>query len=355
LSMLPNNIGLTIESPTGEFFEDNHSLGLVDASANGVYTLISAEGCVNTIELIVGVEEETGPDPDPEVTCEGELIPEYRLDGVWASGNNVLSVTEGTEVLLSMLPNNIGLTIESPTGEFFDDNHSLGLVDESLNGVYTLRSTEGCVNTIELIVSPEEETGPDPEIICEGVVIPEYRLDGVWSSGNNVLSVVAGTEVLLSMLPNNIGLTIESPTGEFFDDNHSLGLVDESVNGVYTLRSAEGCVNTIEIAVVPLSLKSRINENPSISGDALFQGSELLVTPNPVESEVAVMFSANFSPKSIELYDTLGRELRAYELNLDADDKIVYLDLSAVSAGVYYIIATDSFGNRVQKKIIVKR
>ncbi|WP_411030386.1 LamG-like jellyroll fold domain-containing protein, partial [Spongiimicrobium sp. 3-5] len=232
LSMLPDNIGLTITLPDGSTVGDNHSLGNVDASDGGTYLLTSADGCQTTLTIQVN-----GPSNCPP----GSIIPEYRLDGVWLSGSNDLSVDEGTEVMFSMLPNDVGVTVTLPNGTVVGDDFNLGNLTPSDSGAYLLTSEDGCQTTINLTVG-------DPS--CPpGSVIPEYTIDGATQSGSNSITVDEGQQVVLSMLPDNIGLTITLPDGSTVGDNHDLGNVDASDGGTYLLTSEDGCQTTLTIQV----------------------------------------------------------------------------------------------------------
>ena len=358
LSMLPNGVDVTIEYPDGRVFGDNHSLGQVDSADAGIYKLTSAQGCTATIEVMVEEDEVEDPDIEPDPACEGLIIPEYRLNGVWSSGNNLVSVSAGTEVLLSMLPNGVDVTIEYPDGRVFGDNHSLGQVDSADAGIYKLTSAQGCTATIEVMVEEDEVENPDvePDPSCEGLIIPEYRLNGVWSSGDNLVSVSAGTEVLLSMLPNGVDVTIEYPDGRVFGDNHSLGQVDSSDSGTYTVRSAQGCITLIKLSVDSTENSSKINEpissivlepNPSNVND------KMTISPNPVENYLFINFSSDFHALEIEVVDALGRSIQVSKVD-EMNKQEHTFNLGFLNSGVYYIKVTSITGQKLQKMIVVK-
>ena len=231
LSILPNNTALTIKLPNGEIVDDNYSLGLVTPEDNGVYIFTTPDGCTASLTLTVEVAE-----------CGGILIPEYRINGQWASGENSVVINEGADVAISMLPNGIGLNITLPDGTVVNDNYRLPNFTSAQNGVYILTSEEGCTETLELRMA-EDDTN------CSDNVITEYRIDGKWFSGENNVSVDEGTNVMLSMLPNDIAMTITKPDGTVVGDNFGLGSVMPEDSGIYTLRSADGCTNTINLEV----------------------------------------------------------------------------------------------------------
>ena len=245
LSALPNGNALTITLPDGSIVGDNFSLGQVTTSDSGLYIITMGEGCTETLELIV---EEIGGGSGE---CENvTIIPEYNIDGHWGSGESVLTLEKGTSVVLSALPNGKALTITLPNGNIVGDNYGLGEVTTSQNGIYTITMADGCTQTLEIIV---EDSGGQGGTCDDTVIIPEYRLDGQWSSGEEVLSVDEGTAMVLSALPNGKALTITLPNGSVVGDNYSLGAVNTSHNGVYTITFANGCTQTLQLTVDPLT------------------------------------------------------------------------------------------------------
>lgn len=104
-------------------------------------------------------------------------------------------------------------------------------------------------STAEEAATTEESTATEEAGCTPEQIIPEYRLNGVWSSGENDLTVSHGTAVAFSMLPNDIGVTIQLPDGTTVSDNHDLGPVSTDHSGAYLLTSAEGCQTTINLTV----------------------------------------------------------------------------------------------------------
>ncbi len=81
------------------------------------------------------------------------LTTEYRIDGTWSSGASSITVSEGTELILSALPNHvIIIDIEDPGGTIRSDNYTFTATAADA-GVYTITSNEGCVETLEIIVT----------------------------------------------------------------------------------------------------------------------------------------------------------------------------------------------------------
>jgi len=153
----------------------------------------------------------------------------------------------------------------------------------SYTATLTVQDGEGRVDssTIGIVVT-------DPNYCETGTIIPEYRLDGVWSSGLNDLTVVEGTEVMFSILPNTVGVTVTLADGTVVGDDFNLGPVTVSHSGPYVLLSSEGCETTINLTVVPDTLGGRsgvsTGQIDQSSGGFTFNSLESLGTrifPNP--------------------------------------------------------------------------
>lgn len=159
LSMLPNGKDLTITLPNGSKVGDNHKLGRVSASDSGIYVLTSEDGCQTTLNLTVGDGGNSEVEKDESTTTDncpaGNIIPEYNIGGVWGSGQNSISVTEGKAVTLSMLPNGVDLTVRLPNGTTVGDNYKLSNLRPEDSGVFILTSEHGCQTSVNLTVIPK--------------------------------------------------------------------------------------------------------------------------------------------------------------------------------------------------------
>ncbi|QCX00274.1 tandem-95 repeat protein [Aggregatimonas sangjinii] len=249
LSGLPNKLSFSIELPSGEIVGDDYDLGSVTPSQNGTYIVRSHQGCETIIALTV--EGSSTGDTGNESNCDGAaVIPEYRINGEWLSGNNQVTVEEGTAVELSGLPNSLSLSIQLPNGQIVGDDYNLGNVTPEANGTYIVRSSGGCETTIMLTVEGGNTENPNPDTTCNGrTVIPEYEVDGEWLSGDNELVLEEGTALKLSGLPNSLSLSIILPTGEEVADDYDLGTITSSDEGTYIVRSSEGCESAINLTV----------------------------------------------------------------------------------------------------------
>ncbi|QCX00275.1 hypothetical protein FGM00_09185 [Aggregatimonas sangjinii] len=233
LSMLPNNVEVEITLPDGTVRPDNYNLGSVTNSDSGRYTLTKPNGCSEVLNLVV---EGSGN------CAEDDIIPEWRLNGLWESGSNSLVINEGDELVLSILPNNVPVAITLPDGTDRPDDFNLGSVSMADSGPYTLTRSNGCSEVLNLIVQASAECD-------DGQIIPEWRLNGEWRSGQSNLSFQEGDELMLSMLPNNIQVTITLPDGSEQPDDYLIPSLNSSNSGVYILTRNDGCSKTIDITV----------------------------------------------------------------------------------------------------------
>ncbi|PCE62595.1 PQQ-dependent sugar dehydrogenase [Sediminicola luteus] len=89
-----------------------------------------------------------------EICGSTSIIPEYQVNGTWASGATELEVDSGDDVTLSILPNNTDFTITLPNGNTVNGDYNLGNVDQSDQGTYTFTlSDQGCEATLILTIN----------------------------------------------------------------------------------------------------------------------------------------------------------------------------------------------------------
>ncbi|QCW99378.1 T9SS type A sorting domain-containing protein [Aggregatimonas sangjinii] len=340
LSMLPNNVPVTITTPSGEEFGDNYDLGAVVMEQSGIYVLETRDGCVSTITLVVR------EDIDP--CASSGIIPEYRIDGVWLDGDDQITVDEGTNVMLSMLPNYVDVTITTPNGAIVGDDYALGNVTPSQSGVYTLDTGDGCTQTITLNVRDLPNCDADS-------VVPEYRLNGVWQSGANYLNIKQGTEVVLSILNNDVGMTITLPDGRKFGNDYNLGNFTSAKNGIYVLTSSLGCKTTLELYATA-EPGSRIIVPNSSSVDFLPSndaGSAISAFPNPTTDLVTVGVRGLSNKGFTLIVSDMGQQqLMTEEYDANHADQI-QVDLSNFSSGIYILNFKETDG-RVRTQRVIK-
>ncbi len=343
LSILPNGIPVTITAPDGEEYGDNYNLGRITAEQSGTYTLTTAD-CTSTITL--NVTEDVDP-------CSlGGIIPEYQIDGVWLSGDTEINVDEGTNIVLSMLPNAINLTIIKPDGTVVDDNYDLGNVMPEQSGVYILDAGNGCTEAFTLNVR-------DMPNCSSETIIPEYRINGLWESGANYLRVQEGTEVILSILPNNVGVAITLPDGSQVGDNYNLGNVTAANNGIYVFTSTQGCKTTLEL-FVPQNGGGESKDLDTFGSDfTLFNpngetAEDIIAYPNPTTDRITVDLKGLANKRFILiLTDMRQQQLFVKEFDENHDNQ-TELSLGTFSSGIYFLVFKQENGPVTTKRIIKK-
>jgi len=208
-------------------------------------------------------------------TCpDGKIIAEYKVGatGTWTTGNFIVA-NEGDQVFIRA----------QTTGEYFITTHQLdgptfssltvpeyqidtnvqniptlppydnadrnnGLVDQSNNGKFVLTTADGCPTVITLKVLGVCDPG-------ETEIIPEYRINGIWSSGENEITLETQDVLILSALPNQVEgdpliVNITLPNGTTVNDNFNLGPVSKQQHeGTYLFVSEEGCSTTLEVNI----------------------------------------------------------------------------------------------------------
>ncbi len=134
-----------IKNPEWESGNAISILVKVNESALNIKSFEGSKG-EEAVKLIIEFENLNGN------KCDDSFIPEYKINGNWYCGNSELSITEGSNFILSDLPNNKKFSIELPNGEIVLDNYNLRNVKVTDSGTYTLIDSSGCKETIYLNV-----------------------------------------------------------------------------------------------------------------------------------------------------------------------------------------------------------
>ncbi len=80
----------------------------------------------------------------------------------------------------------------------------------------------------------------------------------------------------------------------------------------------------------------------------------LEIYPNPAENEITIRYDiANSQSTRISIQDITGKENSSVKVNSVAGSNLVFIDLSTVSAGIYFIVIENG-EEKVVKKIVVK-
>lgn len=156
LSIIPNGPGLTLTKPDGTTAGDHFYIPSLSSANAGIYTFTSSEGCVAKLNIGVG-------------KCPAQaVVPEYSINnGPWLSANSgsAITVPSGGSFTLSMLPNDIAATIKKPNGTVVPDAMVLTNFNSSVNGVYTITSSQGCSAKVTLSSSGARTETQNTELV----------------------------------------------------------------------------------------------------------------------------------------------------------------------------------------------
>ncbi|MGF1557879.1 MAG: PQQ-dependent sugar dehydrogenase [Flavobacteriaceae bacterium] len=129
----------------------NDLVALVDAT--GKVTAIAEGNATITVRTNDGGYVKTASVTVVDTpTC--VVIQEYRINGEWDSGAAEITVNQGDNVFVSMLPNDIGVDIKGPNGRYLQD-FDLGAITPAQAGTYTIISEFGCSETLVINVIPD--------------------------------------------------------------------------------------------------------------------------------------------------------------------------------------------------------
>ncbi len=246
ISMLPNGIDFTVTYEGNQVYSGvaNLILGLVDYTNSGDYIITTEQGCSTTLTL--------------DVLCpSGPFTPEYTIDVVTGSGEEVITIDEGTAVQLGIVEDNVNFTITQPGGATSSGDLDLGDITMAQAGLYTFTSEEGCTGTLDIIVT-------DP---CEaGTFTPEYSVNGTTSSGENSITVDLGDTISLDIVQNNVTYTITLPDASTNDGALDLGAITMAQAGTYVFTSSIGCTASVEIIVTDVCAPENFTPEYTVDG-----------------------------------------------------------------------------------------
>lgn len=108
------------------------------------------------------------------------------------------------------------------------------------------------------------------------------------------------------------------------------------------VTSPDGCSNstTADVVVNPLSAQE-------------IEGNDFVVYPNPTSGIFYIKYSNQVGVNNIRVTDVLGKVIANYQPEAGSD--AVAFDLSAQSAGVYFVTLTDVSGNSTYQKVTITK
>ncbi|KPM30435.1 Galactose oxidase-related protein [Croceitalea dokdonensis DOKDO 023] len=179
-----------------------------------------------------------------KVNC--AFVHDYSINGNWESGADEITVNEGDVMWMSMFPLPSFYEVIAPDGTLVQGNSEIGytLGEISLDeaGLYTYRTGDGCVQTLEINVEPSGE--------CSN--FHTYSVNGIWSFGAEGITVNAGDEIWMSMFPVPDAFSVTGPNGLVpgnSQNGYTLGFVTPKQSGLYTFSIGNTCTRTLQITV----------------------------------------------------------------------------------------------------------
>lgn len=217
-----------------------------------------------------------------EAFCTDEnVIPEYFINGSWNSGSDNLTITEGEDITLSILPNNIPFSITLPGGDIVENDYLIENASQAQSGIYTFTTIEGCTRNFTLIIdSIDIDDGdddgdgvlnsydfcpntPSGEMVDEnGCIATSYPTNQfkITSTGTSCIGSENGSVLIESITTEEFSATI---TGEGVNSTipftETLSIKDLA-NGDYNL-----CISPINSSNYQTCYKIVITEPVSLS------------------------------------------------------------------------------------------
>ncbi|WP_411032425.1 T9SS type A sorting domain-containing protein, partial [Spongiimicrobium sp. 3-5] len=245
LSVFPNDLPYTITGPNG-FFENigvgNYTFPSITPADSGIYTFTTiGTGCTVDLEVVVNVD------------CAAlGLLTEYSVNGgIPVSGQSQLTVTEGDDLALSIIPDAKTFSVTGPNGNNKPlDANDLLITGSTIadSGTYTFTTEEGCSVVLELTVEPFD---------CVGLgLLTEYSVNGgIPVTGQTQLTATVGDDLALSIIPDAKAFSVTGPNGNSKAlDINDLLITGSTVadSGTYTFTTEEGCSVVLELTIEPI-------------------------------------------------------------------------------------------------------
>ncbi|SDN02221.1 T9SS type A sorting domain-containing protein, partial [Kriegella aquimaris] len=169
------------------------------------------------------------------------------------------------------------------------------------------------------------------------------------------LTVAEGTRVVLSMVPNGVGLTITLPNGSTVGDNHSLGRVDVSDSGTYLLTTDGGCQTTLDLTVGDQVTNTLESSKEIVSSDYTKNNVEndILVFPNPTTG-ILQLNLVNYMGYSlrVNVFNSSQQNVMVHEFDADHDANEILVFGDHMADGLYRIVIEGPRGTIVQSVIL---
>ena len=284
---------------------------------------------------------------------QNSITPEYQENGVWDSGKNTLTLTEGDALVLSMLPNTADFTITLPNGEVVMGDYTIDSVTSATMGTYTFTTAIGCVEFLELIVNDSLDMDTDGDGVFDPDDICPNTLGGAVVDANgceqNGFPVgqfsIASTANSCATSPNGkiqIGTSLSgSYVATLLRDSQTI-----STNEFTTILNIEDLENgSYDICITATT--ANLQACYSLAVDNAVVGFEVLSSLNETDTETSLILSLSGASKYyINLNGTLiETELNEIILGLNKDVNRLMVNSNNSCQGTYKenIVLNDAF------------
>ncbi|WP_419211069.1 PQQ-dependent sugar dehydrogenase [Maribacter sp. X9] len=217
------------------------------------------------------------------VFCTDEsIIPKYQINGEWSNGNNAITVTEGDQLILSILSNDTPFTIKLPNGSIINGEYNLENIQTEQSGTYLFTTAEGCSKSLQIIVKEADADNdgildskdncpntPSGETVDEnGCSISIFPADQfkITSTGTSCITTNNGFILIESKTTDPFSATISGPEKEESIEFSELLKIDNLKKGTYTLcitstnyPDYKNCSKIIISEPDPLSVQLEVN------------------------------------------------------------------------------------------------
>ena len=164
--------------------------------------------------------------------------------------------------------------------------------------------------------------------------------------------------ITLNNLPANYDIVLINSANTALAQSKNAGTADEAINitltpGDYAVRviGKNSAFNATNCYVLKVTTGTASRAISATNNDAITLNSNVVkVYPNPVASALYINLPATTSKHEIRVYNANGVAVAS----LSASQHTVKIDLSKVSAGVYFVKVTDNTGKVISTSRIVK-
>lgn len=160
---------------------------------------------------------------------------------------------------------------------------------------------------------------------------------------------------------NNTGDTLlwrvsSSTSGTTFTTGNYMPGVAGTFDLSMDLTGASTGTHWITVTVTDPSLYSRnitfiLNKWPAAVSNVNSSESDIMLYPNPVSSELNVVYNANADIKNVAIYNIIGKVMAVYKVSGTSAN----MNLSNIPAGIYFIRLTNSRGDVVATRKFTKQ